>query len=267
MSVVFGMPTLIELSDISDNFALCKELGLDFIEINMNLPQYQVHSFPVQWCKRLMQEHGKFLTIHLDENVDACNFNSAVANAYLGTMVGTIGIAKELRVPVINMHFAEGVYFTLPDKKVYLFEKYRDHFIERVLALRETCEKAIAGAGVTICIENCGMFQEFQREGIRLLLKSPAFALTYDIGHDYSADDANEQFILANADKLKHMHIHDATRTKNHMVLGTGEVDIAAKIELARRSNCRCVLETKTIDGLRQSVGFIHKNDMRMKKE
>jgi sugar phosphate isomerase/epimerase len=36
------MPTLIECKDIEKNIELCNELGLDFIEINMNLPQFQI---------------------------------------------------------------------------------------------------------------------------------------------------------------------------------------------------------------------------------
>ncbi len=40
-SMKLGMPTLIELNTLEDNAKLCKELGLDFIEINMNLPQFQ----------------------------------------------------------------------------------------------------------------------------------------------------------------------------------------------------------------------------------
>ena len=38
----FGMPTLIENKTIEDNIALCKELGLSFIELNMNFPEYQI---------------------------------------------------------------------------------------------------------------------------------------------------------------------------------------------------------------------------------
>ncbi|HAV90015.1 MAG TPA: sugar phosphate isomerase/epimerase, partial [Eubacterium sp.] len=32
----FGMPTLIENRTLEDNVNLCKELGLKFIELNMN---------------------------------------------------------------------------------------------------------------------------------------------------------------------------------------------------------------------------------------
>lgn len=47
----FGMPTLIENDNIESSVALCKELNLDFIELNMNLPQYQVNTIDIQKLK------------------------------------------------------------------------------------------------------------------------------------------------------------------------------------------------------------------------
>ncbi len=38
----FGMPTLIENRTLEENVALCGELGLKFIELNMNFPEYQL---------------------------------------------------------------------------------------------------------------------------------------------------------------------------------------------------------------------------------
>ena len=40
----FGMPTLIENKDLGENIALCKELDLQFVELNMNMPQFQTDS-------------------------------------------------------------------------------------------------------------------------------------------------------------------------------------------------------------------------------
>jgi len=41
-NMIYGMPTLIEIKSLEDTISLCKELDLNFIELNMNLPQYQV---------------------------------------------------------------------------------------------------------------------------------------------------------------------------------------------------------------------------------
>ena len=40
--IQFGMPTLIENKTLEDNINLCSSLGLNFIELNMNFPEYQV---------------------------------------------------------------------------------------------------------------------------------------------------------------------------------------------------------------------------------
>ena len=40
--IQFGMPTLIENRTLQENIDLCSRLGLRFIELNMNFPEYQV---------------------------------------------------------------------------------------------------------------------------------------------------------------------------------------------------------------------------------
>ena len=40
--IQYGMPTLIENRTLQENIDLCNRLGLRFIELNMNFPEYQV---------------------------------------------------------------------------------------------------------------------------------------------------------------------------------------------------------------------------------
>ena len=63
----FGMPTLIENSTLEQNISLCKELGLSFIELNMNFPEYQIDKLEaVEWLYKKADEAGVYYTIHLD---------------------------------------------------------------------------------------------------------------------------------------------------------------------------------------------------------
>jgi sugar phosphate isomerase/epimerase len=251
------MPTLIESPSLEQSLSLCAELGLDFVEINMNLPEYQTDKLDAPAVHRMLANAGKYITIHLDENFNVCDFNEDVADAYLRTALRTIDFAKEVNAPIINMHMADGVYFTLPEGKIYLFERYQEQYLDKLHRFRDACDKAIGGADVAICIENCGAYHGFQRKGIDHLLESGSFALTYDVGHDFCAGNGNEAFILERADKLRHMHIHDAVGDKNHLPLGDGAMDIQGKLALAVKYGCRCVLETKTAEGLRKSVTYI----------
>lgn len=59
------------------------------------------------------------------------------------------------------------------------------------------------------------------------------------------------------------MHLHDTLSEKCHLALGAGETDIKKHVSIANEQNCRIVLETKTIDGLRGSVEWLKNNQMK----
>jgi len=40
----FGIPTLIENRTLEENAVLCRSLGLQFIELNMNFPEYRTEN-------------------------------------------------------------------------------------------------------------------------------------------------------------------------------------------------------------------------------
>ena len=255
----YGMPTLIETSTLEECAKLCAELGLDFIELNMNMPQYQLDKIDVDYFKSIADKYGIYYTIHLDENLNVSDFNPYIAEAYTKTVTDTIEIAKHLGVRVINMHMTRGVYFTLPDRKVYLLSEYKEQYLKSIVAFRNMCENAIGDADIKICIENCDGYEDFQKEAIELLLESKVFALTFDVGHNHGIGGTDEEFVMKHKNRLHHIHLHDAEGTKNHLALGTGEMNIEKYINLANEHNCRAVLETKTIDGLKQSVEWLTK--------
>ena len=82
----FGMPTLIENRTLLDNVNLCKSLNLQFIELNMNFPEYQVDKLEqTDDLIRIAEDAGIYYTIHLDENLNVADFNPLVTEAYLET--------------------------------------------------------------------------------------------------------------------------------------------------------------------------------------
>lgn len=252
----WGIPTLIELPGPEESAALCRELGFQFVELNMNLPEYQ------QWDIARLQEasekYGIYYTAHVDENLDVCNFNQRVADAYLETLLEAISAAKRLNVPTLNMHLQKGVYFTLPNEKIYLYRRYWEQYSARLAKAVVGCEQAAAGSDLKICIENTGVYHlDFLQSSLDAFLQSPLFGLTYDIGHDYSAGQVDKPVILERQDRLQHFHIHDALGGKNHLELGSGEMDIPWYIHLAEERHCRAVLEVKTAAALRASAKWL----------
>ncbi len=253
----YGMPTLIEAPTLAECAKLCCGLGLRFIELNMNLPQYQLSEINADYFKYIADKYGIYYTIHLDESLNVCDFNPCVAEAYMKTVTAVIEIAKRLDIRVLNMHLTKGVYFTLPDRRVFLFSEYKEQYLKSIIKFRDMCKAAIGENDIKICIENCDGYEDFQKEAIELLLKSKVFALTFDVGHNYGIGGTDEEFIMKHKDRLYHIHLHDAKGRKNHLALGTGEIDIPKYLSIANDKNCRVVLETKTIDGLKQSVEWL----------
>lgn len=257
----FGMPTLIEIDTLEDNAKLCNELGLQFVELNMNLPQFQSDVINVDFFNGVAQMYGVYYTIHMDEQFDFACLNSRIADSYIATMVDTISLAKKMSVPVINMHLASGVYFTMPNEKVYLYDKNRDRYLESVRKFRNIVAECVGDYPLKICIENCSGYNDFQIEAIDILLSDKRFALTFDIGHDYCIGGQDEYKILARKNRLFHMHLHDATKCNNHLPLGDGNIDIKEYLSLAKEHDCRVVLETKTAYGLIKSVQWLSNNN------
>jgi hypothetical protein len=102
----------------------------------------------------------------------------------------------------------------------------------------------------------------YEQEAIDLFLESPCFGLTWDIGHSKAVGEKDVPFILSRRDRLVHFHIHDGSEQppRNHLALGDGEINLAERLDLAESRGCRCVLETKTIDALTRSVGWLAEN-------
>ena len=270
----FGMPTLIENHTLEENAALCEALGLRFIELNMNFPEYQVDRLEqTDELVRIAEQHHLYYTVHLDENLNIADFNPLVTQAYLETVRRTILAAKAL-LPLrdrygdptqpltLNMHMHHGIYITLPDRKVQMYERNFETYMQSFAVFRSLCEEWIGDSSIMMAVENTDGFRDYEKKMIAYLLESKKCGLTWDIGHSKAIREADVSFLMEHQDKLIHFHIHDGTETppRNHLALGDGEIDLGARLKLAAERNARCVLETKTISALKQSVRWLRNN-------
>ncbi|MBR6309011.1 MAG: sugar phosphate isomerase/epimerase [Lachnospiraceae bacterium] len=267
----FGMPTLIENKTLGDNVKLCRELGLRFIELNMNFPEYQIDKLEkTEEFIKAAREAGIYYTIHLDEKLNIADFNPLVAEAYLETVRRTIEVARKL-LPLrdaygdksqpltINMHMEHGIFITLPDRKVQMYDRDFDTYMESFKRFRTCVEEWIGDSDIKIAVENTDGFREYEKKAIEYMLESPCFCLTWDIGHSKAVGEKDVPFITENVSQLKHFHIHDGRENppKNHLALGDGEIDLNERLSLAGSLGARCVLETKTIEALKKSVSWL----------
>ena len=191
----YGMPTLIENRTLEENIALCRELGLQFIELNMNFPEYQPEYLEhTEHLLQLAEQAGIYYTIHLDENLNIADFNPLVSEAWLETVRRTIGAARKLlplrdrfgdrsQPMILNMHMNHGVHITLPDRKVQMYERNFDVYMQSFISFCSLCEDWIGDGDIRIAIENTDGFRDYEKTVIRYLLESRMFGLTCDTGH------------------------------------------------------------------------------------
>ncbi len=256
--IQFGMPSMIETPTAQDCAELCQTLELDFVELNLNFPQFLLHKLGTQTLSRLRRQYGIGYTIHLDDEMSIADFNPKVAEAYRQTVTEAVALAKVIGAGKLNMHMSRGAKYTLPDRVIYFFEAYRQEYLANIRLFRQVCEAAVGDSGILLCVENTNGFLPFQREAVDLLLESPVFGLTFDIGHNYCAGNEDEVWILQRKDRLHHFHIHDALDgKKDHRELGTGELDILRYLRIAEEVDASVVVETKTATALRQSVNWL----------
>ncbi len=279
--IQFGMPTLIENRTLQENADLCSRLGLRFIELNMNFPEYQLEVLEkTDTLLKAAETAGIYYTVHLDENLNIADFNRLVTGAYLETVRRTVLAAKRLlprrdrfgdpsQPLTVNMHMHHGIFITLPDRRVQMYERDLDRYLEDCRQFRDQCAEWIGDAPLRIAVANTDGFRSYEQQAVDLFLESPCFGLTWDIGHSKAVGERDVPFIRARENRLIHFHIHDGTEQppRNHLALGDGGIDLGDRLRLAENRRCRCVLETKTIDALERSVAWLDAGNWRREKE
>ncbi len=135
----FGMPTFIgkTLEECAEH---CRSLGLRFVEVSMDFPEYQPERINVDRFAEIAEKYGIYYTLRLEGALNPWEINDRAAAAYTETVLDTVDIAKKLSIPILNMHFHQGDFITLPDRKVCLYEQYPEEFRRKLTAFREANE-------------------------------------------------------------------------------------------------------------------------------
>jgi len=261
---IFGMPALIGFEDIRSNLELCRELGLDFLELNMNLP----YSFPENVNFRDLRtaaKEGMRFSMHLHDELDLGSLHSSVRNGHLARCEEALRWGAKNNVFLLNLHLNPGVYFTLPDRKIWVYERYLEEHLESLNASFDRLSSMAEGLGIRICLENTGHFSlPFMRKAAGSLLEFSPIGLCWDIGHDARSGWKEEDFMLSNLDKVWHMHFHDFDGKSDHQLPFTGNIDCPRFLGLAEEREMSVLIEVKTEGALREAVkamrerGFLH---------
>lgn len=255
----FGMPTMIEYNSIEENVKLAKKLNLSFVELNLDLPYCKID----KKVKELAKKYDIEFTVHLSEKLDVGELDQDIRMAYLRKIETNIKNGIEQNIKKYNLHLDPGIHFSLPDKKVFIYEKYLDDYKN---SLKDSCNflnDLAKKYNVEIMFENLKL-PEYLKEGFDIVSSFDSLYFTLDMGHDIKSDSHAEEFFLKYPNKINHVHLHDFNGKNDHLSLGSGIIDIPKKIDLIKDLNVYAVIEVKQPNDLTNSIEYLKKNKIVM---
>ena len=253
-----GMPTLIEIPDFNKTIDLCEELRLSFIELNMNMPNFCPENLSPDLVKKISEAKNIEFTLHLPEEIDLASFHPSIRQGHLERCCEAIIWASQAGINLVNLHINSGIYFTLPNQKVWIYENYKEQFLLNLEISFNKLIKVAEKSKVKLCIENSNNFHyPFITAAIAKLAVLDGLFFTWDTGHDGASGFKEKDIILKYENKISHMHLHDYNGRSDHQVLFSGEIDINEMLTFARKRDLRVVIEVKSVDSLRRSVELV----------
>lgn len=254
MKTKIGMPTLMEYSTVKENLELAKTLGLDFLELNINMlyctPDEDFRNMLLQYKK----EYNMDFTMHYYDTVDVGSTSRYYRN-YLYTAFSEIGKYLENIVKKIVIHLEPGAYMTIRSKKQYVYAEDVT-YVKRTLNTFETIRDVLSTFGIEVVIENVPIHPFM--EGIYQALHNNGFNFCYDIGHNIIYHDGLFEIFRQKYDlSVKHMHMHNVIGKHDHQELGTGDLDIPSYINYAIENDIDIVIEVKDKENLIKSVEYL----------
>lgn len=241
------MPILVEFHSLEENIELYHKLNLDFIELNLDIP----YCFLENINRKLLINNN--FTIHLSEKVDIGELNNSLRNFYLDEIEKIVSFGTKVNIFRYNLHLNPGIHFSLPDKKIFIYEEYLDNYLE---AYRKSCERLSYIANkynVTILFENVKV-ESYTLKAINVIANYNNLFFTLDLGHNIKHENIAKQEFMKYDNKIKHIHLHDFNGTKDHQELFTGLLNIKDELDFCIKNNLDVVIEVKRKEELINSV-------------
>lgn len=241
------MPILVEFHSLSENIDLCKKLDLDFIELNLDIPYCFIDRLDTNSLK------NNNFTIHLSEKFDVGELNNSLRNFYLNEIEKIISFGIKYNIFKYNLHLDPGIHFSLPNKKIFIYEEYIDDYLR---AYEDSCNilsKLANKYNATILFENVKV-ESYTLKVIDIIAKYDNLFFTLDLGHNIRYGNLAKEKFMEYSNKIKHIHLHDFNGSKDHQELFTGILNVKDELDFCKQHNLDVLIEVKRKEELINSV-------------
>jgi len=243
----YGMPTLVTFDSIEENVEFAKKNNLDFIELNMDLP------YCLDISAGSLDKYNIEFTMHISEKINVSELNNSLRESYLNEAIRQINLGIKNNIKKFNLHIDSGVYFTLPDKKFFLNEKFEDIYLSHLNKSCKVLNEFAKNNNICINFENTKI-HKFTYKAIEIINKYEYLGYTLDIGHnEKNKDKAYPKFLESN--KIRHIHLHDYDGKTDHLTIGQGIIDLKKYEDVL--NNNYIVIEIKVEDELTNSINYL----------
>lgn len=241
------MPILVEFHSLSENIDLCKKLDLDFIELNLDIPYCFIDRLDTNSLK------NNNFTIHLSEKFDVGELNNSLRNFYLNEIEKIISFGIKYNIFKYNLHLDPGIHFSLPNKKIFIYEEYIDDYLR---AYEDSCNilsKLANKYNATILFENVKV-ESYTLKVIDIIAKYDNLFFTLDLGHNIRYGNLAKEKFMEYSNKIKHIHLHDFNGSKDHQELFTGILNVKDELDFCKQHSLDVLIEVKRKEELINSV-------------
>lgn len=184
--------------------------------------------------------------------------NDSLRKFYLNEIEKIIAFVTQHNIAKYNLHLDPGIHFSLPDKKIFIYEEYLDKYLD---AYRDSCSRLSKIAqkyNAMILFENVKM-ESYTLKAVNIISEYDNLYFTLDLGHNVRYSNIAKQEFTKYNNKIKHIHLHDFNGTKDHQELFTGLLDIENELQFCREYNLDVLIEVKRKEELVNSINKLHR--------
>ena len=172
---------------------------------------------------------------------------------YLNEIERIISFGTKHHILKYNIHLDPGIHFSLPDKKIFIYEEYLSEYLDAYKNSCNALSKIASKYNATILFENVKI-ESYTLKAIAIIANYDNLFFTLDLGHNIRYGNIAKEEFLKYKDKIKHVHLHDYNGSKDHQELFTGILDIKEELDFCNKHDLDVLIEVKRKDELINSI-------------
>jgi sugar phosphate isomerase/epimerase len=257
----------------------CLKFGLTALQLVGDFPANFPENIPKterEKVKNFICDNGIHLHYHAPSDIPLASRHNPLREGGLLRLREYIELAAQTGAKSFIFHPSRFAFYKISSGKIVLAQKdIPEIYLERFYDSAARLVEYTAGR-LDVLLENTYNFTSQFLDIVTRFLNLPSTGLVWDIGHkqpgqkdchrNHSSKMQIAEFFSERLNKVKLAHLHDTSKNRGHLPLGSGKLDIAAHIEIFIRSNIDMIIEVFNEDDLKASIEYVDSIIMRNEK-